>query len=180
VPRNRKTIFSETVLCACGCGLPTPLTTYNDVMRSDIKGEPRLCRAGHAARMMPAKSYRKVIGLNGSIALAHRVRAERALGRTLPGTSVVHHADGSIDINAQLVICEDQAYHLLLHLRMRVRAVGGDPNTDKVCQVCRLAKQRVTFPTNRARFDGYSGICRECRVELRCKRQDAKKDGHVV
>jgi hypothetical protein len=46
----------------------------------------------------------------------HKVRAEQALGKPLPIKAVVHHVNGDIENpNAQLVICEDQSYHLLLH-----------------------------------------------------------------
>lgn len=65
--------------------------------------------------------YGKVCGEGGSRRYLHRLRAERALGKPLPGKVVVHHADGSKHPNAQLVICQDQAYHMLLHARMRAR-----------------------------------------------------------
>ena len=50
----------------------------------------------------------------------HAVRAERALGKPLPKGAVVHHVDGDKwNPNARLVICQDQAYHALLHKRTR-------------------------------------------------------------
>lgn len=68
---------------------------------------------------------------------AHRVRAENALGKPLPAGAHVHHADGTTGDNAPLVICQDAAYHALLHVRMRVLRAGGDPNSQRVCGVCR-------------------------------------------
>ena len=76
---------------------------------------------------------------------AHIVRAEQALGKPLPKGAVVHHADGSRSPHAPLVICQDSAYHQLLHLRMKVVAVGGDPNTEKFCNRCRKAKPFSQF-----------------------------------
>lgn len=44
----------------------------------------------------------------------HILKAERALGKLLPPKSVVHHHTTN-----QLVICQDQKYHLLLHRRAK-------------------------------------------------------------
>lgn len=85
----------------------------------------------------------------------HVARAERALGKPLPLRAVVHHADGSKSDDAPLVICQDQAYHMLLHARTRVKAAGGNPNTDRICSMCRLVKSV-------AAFSGEFRICRHC------------------
>jgi hypothetical protein len=52
----------------------------------------------------------------------HILLAERALGKPLPPKAVVHHMNGDKADNYtpfNLVICPDQAYHLLLHRRMK-------------------------------------------------------------
>jgi hypothetical protein len=51
----------------------------------------------------------------------HILVAESVLGHSLPAGAVVHHVDGNKHNNApgNLVICEDDAYHRLLHTRMR-------------------------------------------------------------
>jgi hypothetical protein len=46
----------------------------------------------------------------------HRFAAEKALGKQLPRLAVIHHHEGIIPT---LVICPNQAYHLLIHARMR-------------------------------------------------------------
>ena len=53
----------------------------------------------------------------------HVVVAERALGKHLPAGAVVHHVDVNRRNNAptNLVICQDAAYHKLLHARLNAR-----------------------------------------------------------
>ena len=65
------------------------------------------------------------------------MRAENAFGGPLPPGVEVHHADGSKAADAPLVICPDRAYHRLLHVRMRVQAAGGNPNTQRICSRCK-------------------------------------------
>jgi hypothetical protein len=75
----------------------------------------------------------------------HRVRAELALGKPIPNGAHVHHADGSKSADAPLVICQDGAYHRLLHVRMRVVRAGGDPNTQRICGHCGRVKSIDDF-----------------------------------
>lgn len=52
----------------------------------------------------------------------HVLLAEQALGRKLPKGAVVHHMNNKPWDNytpLNLVICPDQAYHMLLHRRMK-------------------------------------------------------------
>jgi hypothetical protein len=56
---------------------------------------------------------------------------------TLPGSAVIHHADGDPRNNAigNLVVCPGEGYHKLLHLRMAAMAATGDPKKRK-CAYC--------------------------------------------
>lgn len=101
-------------------------------------------------------------GERGQKVYVHRLRAERALGKPLPPKAEVHHADGTRDDDGPLVICEDRAYHMLLHVRLRVRRLGGDPNTDKWCPRCESIKPRTEFHVGRAWSDGLTPICKPC------------------
>ena len=105
----------------------------------------------------------------------HRLRAERALGKPLPPLAVVHHADGSIRDEAPLVICENRAYHNLLHARMRVKAAGGDPNTQALCSVCREVKPFEAFSLNKALLRtnrvGRHDRCKVCRADYERRRR---------
>lgn len=68
----------------------------------------------------------------------HIVAAEGALGHKLPLGAEVHHADEDIgnSANTNLVICEDRAYHNLLHKRRRALLACGNANY-RPCTHCK-------------------------------------------
>lgn len=103
---------------------------------------------------------------NGTV-LEHLVIAEEALGRPLPRRAQVHHVDGNPRNNDRrnLVICEDGAYHMLLHVRQRVIAAGGNPSTQRVCGRCREAKDLSEFASFKAhKAQGKGSYCKPCRA----------------
>lgn len=67
----------------------------------------------------------------------HIAVAERALGRPLPSGAVVHHVnEDKLDNRpSNLVICPNQAYHALLHRRMRALDACGHADWRK-CWIC--------------------------------------------
>ncbi len=69
---------------------------------------------------------------------AHVLIAENALGKFLPIGTIVHHIDedGNNNHKNNLVICQDRAYHNLLHQRMRALKAFGNPNARK-CKFCK-------------------------------------------
>lgn len=79
---------------------------------------------------MPSK-YRKEIRVNGERRIAHQVSAEKALGKPLPEGAVVHHHSAN-----QLVICQDDTYHKLLHVRERAIKACGHAGWRK-CKICK-------------------------------------------
>lgn len=97
----------------------------------------------------------------------HRLIAERLIGRPL-GQAIVHHY-GRISDNTRLVICENQAYHLLLHARTRVVKAGGDPNRERLCSVCRRLLSLAAFVTVQSGPSAGKTIttCRSCRTVKR-------------
>jgi len=132
-------------LCECGCGELAPLAFQTDTRRGFVKGQPQRFIAGHHARGSnnPAwnggrsshhQGYALVMkpdhpraSSNGYV-LEHILVGEQALGRFLPPQAVVHHVNEqrSENRNSNLVICEDDTYHKLLHKRMRAfRATGS-------------------------------------------------------
>ena len=66
----------------------------------------------------------------------HILIAEKALGKSLPAGAIVHHTNGTKD-SGPLVICENQAYHNLIHQRTRAYVPCGHANWLQ-CKYCRL------------------------------------------
>ena len=66
------------------------------------------------------------------------VIAEQVLGKYLPKGAQVHHVDGNIQNNAtnNLVICQDAAYHRIIHRRMTALKECGHANWLK-CPHCK-------------------------------------------
>jgi hypothetical protein len=151
------------MLCQCGCGQPAPIQKKNNTARRLKKGEPSRFIAGHY-RKAQIKSYRVTLAA-GTLQGLHRFRAEKALGKPLPSGTIVHHADGTKADDAPLVICPDNAYHFALHARMRVKAAGGNPWTEKVCPQCKQVLLRSDFTRNAATWDGLCAYCQYCYPE---------------
>lgn len=119
------------------------------------------CRS-RSRPLRPTVDYRSTTDERGRRQKVHRMRAEAALGRPLPKGAEVHHADGSKSEHAPLVICQDVAYHRLLHQRMRVKAAGGNPNTDAMCSHCRRALPFSSFYKHHRTYNGLSYLCQAC------------------
>jgi hypothetical protein len=64
--------------------------------------------------------------------------AEKILGKLLPTGSIVHHYNEKRGDNrpCNLVVCQDAAYHKLLHRRMRA-VKAGYPKDYRWCYLCK-------------------------------------------
>lgn len=131
-------------LCACGCGKETRIVERNRFRRGQIKGCPLQYIHGHN-KTFPAPKFGTENGnwkggrciVNGyqvvtskghhrahsgtSKVYEHILKAEKALGKELPEKAQVHHINHNPlnNKNSNLVICQDQSYHFLLHVRER-------------------------------------------------------------
>jgi hypothetical protein len=157
--------------CECGCGARAPIATQGERKRGFVKGRPLRFLSGHGQRRAEVKNlYRHVRILGHPRAkrgdvYVHVAIAERAIGKVLPRGVEIHHVDGNGKNNAHrnLVVCPDKAYHKLLHVRQRILAVGGNPNTQKLCGRCRTPRALDDFSLSRSnKSTGRGNICRDC------------------
>jgi hypothetical protein len=154
-------------VCACGCGQRTTRTKQCEGCYG--AREYRRFVRGHWRRTLEPKAYGDAPRQpDGRRLTAHRLRAERALGHALPPAAIVHHADGSTRRDAPLVICQDEAYHKLLHRRMRIKALGGDPNLHRWCSLCQSLKRKASdFHRESQDAEGFAPFCRPCMLARR-------------
>lgn len=166
-------------LCQCGCGKPAPVAVRTRTARGEVAGTPLRFVKGHHLRLhvkpestvnYPVKSLP-----DGRVVKAHRLRAERALGKPLPAGAEVHHVDGTKSPRSPLVICPDSAYHHLLHVRQRVLRAGGNPNTDKICATCKALKLQGEFASSRFTASGLHQSCRPCERTRQREQQRRKR-----
>lgn len=128
-------------LCQCGCGGETWIASYSRAKRGWVKGQAVPYIRGHSTRRrygsnsknwkggrrINSLGYRLILvpghprsNVNGYVR-EHIYIAEKALGKPLPPGAVIHHVNETKADNGpgNLVICQDEAYHRLLHKRMR-------------------------------------------------------------
>jgi HNH endonuclease len=76
--------------------------------------------------------------IDGIRVRSHVAIAERAIGHALPPRAIVHHVNRNRSDNRpnNLVVCPDDAYHALLHARMRAVEACGNPDWRK-CKYCK-------------------------------------------
>ena len=141
--------MSDIGLCQCGCGQKTRLAPQNHTKWGWVKGESLKFCKGHYSpgqgKESPAWKGGRSPRNDGYIlihrpdhpkadsrgyVLEHILIAEKAFGKSLPQKAVIHHHTPE-----QLVVCQNRAYHNLLHRRQRAFEVCGHANWRK-CGYC--------------------------------------------
>lgn len=101
----------------------------------------------------------------------HVLVAERAIGKFLDSCHPIHHVDGATSNNANgnLVICEDQAYHKLLHQRQAALVACGNASALR-CDICHSYDRQEEIRTySYGRGPGHYGR------HLSCNRQHVRR-----
>ncbi len=172
--------------CACGCGNPTTIARRHDARGGVRKGEPnRFLRGHHIKKVRPVGAnnpnwkgghHRRKDGycytvLDGRRVLDHRIIAEAALGKPLPETAIVHHADGDPSNNAsiKLVLCHHPGHHNLIHRRTAALAACGNAGWRR-CVRC----HQHGDPAGMSRHNNKSMVHRECEVAYRRRLKERK------
>ena len=149
--------------CHCGCGQLTPLAKWNDKRRGAIKGSPLKFCPCHtsikkAERWKDKDGYILVhkpshpnANYDGYVR-EHILIIENELGRLLISPECVHHNDSNPGNNKleNLTLCPSQAYHMMLHQRMRALTKCGNADYRK-CKICKNyddIKNMVFRPSN--------------------------------
>lgn len=137
-------------LCLCGCGGYVGFYPNNNRWKGWVKGAPKRFLKGHIQRLT-RNPYRRNETDIARITVA-------VLGRPLPKGAVVHHVNRKPwdNRNENLVICQDTAYHRLLHMRMTAHEASGHADWRK-CRFCptwsppsELIFQKQGMPYHRA------------------------------
>jgi HNH endonuclease len=144
-------------LCLCGCGNPAPIAPSSNANRCLVRGRPMRFISGHnltpASTTGPLNNNWKGGKIKDNMGyvliklpehpraykegyvLEHILVCEKALGKSLPHKAIPHHVNENRSDNRpeNLVICQDQAYHALLHMRMRALKACGHASWRKCC-----------------------------------------------
>lgn len=89
-------------------------------------------------RRLDERGYVRLFSVGRNYRYEHVVVAEKALGRPLPKGVVIHHANEVKGDNRgeNLVLCQDEAYHQLLHRRTRAFDECGHADW-RQCNFCK-------------------------------------------
>ena len=140
--------------CECGCGQKTNLASRTYKSRGWIKNQPVRFISGHAGRNKPKRNAKYFHITDEGYKLLYKPKhpcarksgyileqiyiAIKVLGKPLPKNAIVHHIDGNKLNNkkSNLLICENAAYHSLIHARKISYLASGNP-TFKKCRFCK-------------------------------------------
>lgn len=168
-------------LCECGCGNPAPVAKQTRSILGHKKGKPIRFISGHNGRLQPEGELSprwnggKTTDSNGYVQVRnrnhpkahkngyiweHRLLAEKALGKQLPDFAPVHHFNGekSLNENGNLVVCQDNTYHRLLHVRYRALIACGNAHWRK-CSFCKEHDDPSNMYFNHANQNYYHKDC---------------------
>lgn len=182
-------------LCKCGCGQRTRISDKTSTSKGWTKGRPRHFIYNHHMKGERNNHYNggrtidrgyiyismpdhPVAECKGFIR-EHIVIIEKALGKHLPPGAVPHHVDGNRgnNENKNLVLCQDQAYHMLIECRTRAFRACGNAKWRK-CTICKKydAPEKLTIYKDSSTGYEKSPFHLSCHNERQRRRRHAKKE----
>jgi len=145
-------VSKRTGFCECGCGKKTNIAIWTNRGLGRFKGKPmrfiqyhqlkgensprylgdkrRLDKGGHLLK----KCHGHPRADKNGYVFDHILIAEKALGKPILRIHHIHHFPKAP--SGQLIICQNQAYHSLLHRRYRSLMACGNPDFRK-CPFCK-------------------------------------------
>ena len=101
--------------------------------------------------------------------------AEKVLSRKLKGTEQVHHVDENPFNNEHinLVVCPDQAYHNLLHVRQRAYDACGNASFRK-CHICKTYDDTALMYFSKYQSGSGQYWHRACKNQYECEKYNKK------
>lgn len=151
----RKIERMRTFKCE-GCGIPVTVRDLYIYSKQRFCGQSCALSGSRNGRFkggsLNHNGYRVIRPTPRKPKFEHIVIAEKVLGKPLPAGAEIHHVNEikSDNRNQNLVICENHAYHMLIHARTRVVRAGGDPDSQSICGRCHLV------------IDGFRKLCSKC------------------
>lgn len=119
-------------------------------MRKRRTGDPNTpyIRNRRGTGGLHSRGYRRIYDR-----LEHVVIVERILGKSLPPDAEVHHVNGMRADNrhANLVVCPNHAYHMLLHRRAKALDACGHPDWPK-CVLCKKYDSPANLSGSKQRY----------------------------
>lgn len=173
--RYREQSGPDVKRCECGCGTPTRI--LDGLVQRFIRHHQRRLQSGERhpswrGGRTRSRGYVMVLahghpraGSSNQV-FEHILIAERALGRPLPAKHPIHHVDRDRSNNGpgNLVICQDDAYHKLLHKRQRALDACGDASAHR-CGLCHGYENQEDITVGKVRTGKFSAYHRRCNNE---------------
>lgn len=152
--------------CQCGCGKKTTVHERNRPCLGIVKGSPRKFILGHGmkgkrganwtgGKIVDTLGYVRILkkdhprsDINGYVK-EHILIVESIFGGSLPSGSSIHHVNEIRSDNRpeNLVLCQDEAYHHLLHDRMKAKKECENASWRK-CHYCKQYDDPIRLSLN--------------------------------
>lgn len=169
--------------CYCGCGEKTPNAKETNSRTGAVKGQPTKYIPGHNPRGAMHGGWKGgeslcgdgyvLVTVSGFGSVKRcRLVAEKAIGKKLPLGAMVYHHNGnrSDDSNSNLVVCQDEEYHRIIHARARAFYACGHAGW-RLCRHCK----KWDHPSNLTTTHKYTHYHKSCQANFSRERRKLRR-----